>query len=74
MRAIVQDIATTVVKDGEVLVRMHAASVHLGDWMLVRGVPYIARTAVGLHKPTFIVPGAYREQRDDVGPHGPALA
>jgi hypothetical protein len=70
-----QDIARPVAKDGDVLIRVHAASVHLGAWILLRGVPYRVRTAVGLRKPTFIVPGAYREQRDeDAGLHGPALA
>ncbi|MGA7912907.1 MAG: NAD(P)-dependent alcohol dehydrogenase [Candidatus Dormiibacterota bacterium] len=70
MKAIVQDkygepeavlqlkeIPKPVVKDGEVLVRVHAASVHVGDWILVRGVPYIARMAVGLRKPKNHVPG-----------------
>src|SRR5947209_16666094 len=52
-----QDIAKPVVKDGEVLVRVHAASVHIGDWMLVTGVPYIARPAYGLRKPKNRVPG-----------------
>jgi NADPH:quinone reductase-like Zn-dependent oxidoreductase len=46
-----------VVKDGDVLVRVHAASIHVGDWILVRGVPYIARMAVGLSKPKSRVPG-----------------
>jgi NADPH:quinone reductase-like Zn-dependent oxidoreductase len=52
-----QDIAKPVVKGVEVLVRVHAASVHVGDWILVRGVPYIARMAVGLRKPKHRVPG-----------------
>jgi NADPH:quinone reductase-like Zn-dependent oxidoreductase len=52
-----QDIPKPVVKVGEVLVRVHAASVHVGDWILVRGVPYIARLAVGLGKPKNRVPG-----------------
>jgi NADPH:quinone reductase-like Zn-dependent oxidoreductase len=52
-----QEIDKPVVKDGEVLVRVHAASVHVGDWILVRGVPYIARMAVGLRKPKNRVPG-----------------
>ena len=43
-----QDIDKPVVKDGEVLVRVHAASVHVGDWVLMRGVPYIMRMASGL--------------------------
>jgi NADPH:quinone reductase-like Zn-dependent oxidoreductase len=40
-----------------VLVRVHAASIHVGDRILVRGVPYIARMAVGLNKPKNRVPG-----------------
>jgi NADPH:quinone reductase-like Zn-dependent oxidoreductase len=52
-----QDITMPVIKDDEVLVRVHAASVHVGDWMLVTGVPYIARPAYGLPKPKNRVPG-----------------
>lgn len=52
-----EDIARPAVKDGEALVRVHAASVHVGDWMLVTGVPYIARPAYGLRKPKNRVPG-----------------
>src|ERR1700682_422083 len=59
-----QDMARPVAKDGEVLVRVHAASVHVGDWMMVTGVPYIARPAYGLRKPKNRVPGT------DVGGDG----
>jgi NADPH:quinone reductase-like Zn-dependent oxidoreductase len=52
-----EDIARPLVKHGEVLVRVHAASIHVGDWILVRGVPYVARVAVGLRKPKNRVPG-----------------
>ena len=52
-----EDIAKPLVKDGEVLVRVHAASIHVGDWILVRGVPYVARLATGLPKPKNRVPG-----------------
>jgi NADPH:quinone reductase-like Zn-dependent oxidoreductase len=52
-----QDIVRPVIKDDEVLVRVHAASLHVGDWILVRGVPYVARMAVGLRKPKNRVPG-----------------
>jgi NADPH:quinone reductase-like Zn-dependent oxidoreductase len=52
-----EDIAKPLVKDGQVLVRVHAASVHVGDWILVRGVPYVARMATGLPKPKNRVPG-----------------
>jgi NADPH:quinone reductase-like Zn-dependent oxidoreductase len=50
-----QEIDKPAVKDGEVLVRVHAASVHVGDWLVVTGVPYIARPAYG--KPKGRVPG-----------------
>ncbi|MGZ3673230.1 MAG: NAD(P)-dependent alcohol dehydrogenase, partial [Ktedonobacterales bacterium] len=52
-----QDIAKPVVKDDEVLVRVRAASVHVGDWILMRGVPYVLRMASGLRKPKHRVPG-----------------
>src|ERR1700704_4296131 len=50
-----QEIAKPAVKDGEVLGRVHAASIHVGDWLVVTGVPYIARPAYG--KPKGRVPG-----------------
>ena len=52
-----QHIAKPVIKDNKVLVRVHAASVHVGDWILVRGVPYVVRMATGLRKPKNRVPG-----------------
>src|SRR5690348_1090691 len=52
-----QDIAKPVVKDDEVMVRVHAASIHVGDWLLVRGVPYVLRLFTGLRKPKNCVPG-----------------
>jgi NADPH:quinone reductase-like Zn-dependent oxidoreductase len=52
-----QDIATPVVKDGEVLVRVRAAAIHVGDWVFVNGVPYILRMVTGLRKPKDPVPG-----------------
>jgi len=51
----VQEIAKPIVKDGEVLVRVQAASIHVGDWLVVTGVPFIARPAFG--KPKGRVPG-----------------
>jgi len=53
----VQDIAVPAIKDDEVLVRVHTASVHVGDLVLVKGQPYIARMAVGMRKPKNPVPG-----------------
>ena len=39
------------VADGEVLVRVHAASVNPFDWHMLTGIPYIARAAIGLREP-----------------------
>jgi len=70
MKAIVQDkygspddvlelknIDKPVVKDDEVLVCVHAASIHVGNWVAVRGVPYIMRPMTGLLRPRNSVPG-----------------
>jgi NADPH:quinone reductase-like Zn-dependent oxidoreductase len=53
----IQDIAMPVVKDDEALVRVRAASIHVGDWLLVNGVPYVLRMVTGLRKPKNRVPG-----------------
>ena len=53
-----KDIDKPVVSDGEVLVRVHAAAVNLGDWHLLRGVPYVMRMVGGLRKPKREIPGA----------------
>ncbi|HTE65278.1 MAG TPA: NAD(P)-dependent alcohol dehydrogenase [Candidatus Binatia bacterium] len=45
------------VGDDEVLVRVHAASIHVGDWILMTGVPYVMRLGTGLGKPKNRVPG-----------------
>ena len=52
-----QDIDKPVIKDDEVLVRVQAASIHAGDWLMTRGQPYIARPAFGLLKPRDPVAG-----------------
>lgn len=44
-------------KDGEVLVRVHAACVAGDDWHLMRGLPFVARLGTGLFKPRNRVPG-----------------
>jgi NADPH:quinone reductase-like Zn-dependent oxidoreductase len=52
------DIDKPVVKDDEVLVRVHAASVHPDVWHVVRGLPYVLRLmGAGLLKPKNSVPG-----------------
>jgi NADPH:quinone reductase-like Zn-dependent oxidoreductase len=69
MRAIVQDrygseevlklgeVEPTRIGDDEVLIRVHAASVHVGDWILMTGVPQFMRLATGLRRPKHRVPG-----------------
>ena len=43
--------------DDGVLVRVHAVSLHAGDVVLLRGVPYAARFASGWPRPKNFVPG-----------------
>ena len=45
------EIDKPVVRDDEVLVRVHAAAVNPADWHFMRGLPYIARMIFGLRKP-----------------------
>jgi len=52
-----KDIDQPVVKDDEVLVRVHAAAVNPPDWAGVHGVPYIVRLAFGLRRPKLGVRG-----------------
>ncbi|MCC6628233.1 MAG: hypothetical protein IT340_12640 [Chloroflexi bacterium] len=44
-------VAMPVVGDDDVLVRVHAAAVHPGDYFLMTGVPYVVRLAFGLRRP-----------------------
>ena len=41
----------------EVLVRVRAAAVNIGNWHVLRGIPYAMRPAVGLFKPKHEIPG-----------------
>ena len=52
-----RDIDKPAIGDNEVLVRVHAASIHVGDWILMTGSPFIMRLATGLRKPNIRVPG-----------------
>lgn len=52
-----QEIEKPVIKDGEVLVRVHAAAIHAGDWLLMTGRPQLFRIGVGLRKPRKRIPG-----------------
>ena len=51
------DVDKPEIGEGEVLVRVRAASVHVGDWILMTGSPFIMRMATGLRKPKNRVPG-----------------
>ena len=53
-----QEIEKPEIGDNEVLVRVHAASIHVGDWILMTGSPFVMRLATGLRKPKNRVPGS----------------
>jgi NADPH:quinone reductase-like Zn-dependent oxidoreductase len=70
MKAIVQDqygapldvltldeIENPTVGDDDVLVKVRAAGVHIGDWLVGSGLPYMIRLGYGLTKPKSRVPG-----------------
>jgi len=52
-----QDIDRPEIADDAVLIRVHAASIHIGDWILMTGVPYVMRMGTGLSRPKNRVPG-----------------
>lgn len=53
-----QEVETPAVADDEVLVRVHAASVHPDVWHVLTGLPYVLRLmGAGLRKPKNPVPG-----------------
>jgi len=52
-----QDVDEPAVKDGDVLVRVHAAAVNPLDWHLLRGQPYLVRPTSGWLKPKRNIPG-----------------
>lgn len=52
-----EDVDVPVPGAGDVVVRVHTASVHVGDLVMVKGEPYVARMAVGMRKPKNRVPG-----------------
>jgi NADPH:quinone reductase-like Zn-dependent oxidoreductase len=53
----VREIARPVIKDHDVLVRVVAAGLHIGDCFGVRGAPFGMRIVSGLLKPKYGVPG-----------------
>lgn len=52
-----RDIDRPAIDDDEVLVRVHAAGLHVGDCFAVRGEPFPVRMATGLLRPRYGVPG-----------------
>ncbi|MFS0671645.1 NAD(P)-dependent alcohol dehydrogenase [Ornithinibacillus sp. 179-J 7C1 HS] len=52
-----KEIARPGLKENEVLVKVHAASINYGNIVLLRGKPYVARLAFGITKPKFLIPG-----------------
>ncbi len=52
-----RDIDKPVVGDGDVLLRVHAASVFIGDWHIMAGLPYLIRMISGLRGPKVRVRG-----------------
>ena len=51
------DMDKPVPRNDEVRIRVHAAAVNIGDWHLMRGVPYVMRLATGVRKPRRQIPG-----------------
>jgi NADPH:quinone reductase-like Zn-dependent oxidoreductase len=51
------DIDRPVVGTGEVLIRVHAASLFVGDWHILTGLPYAIRPISGLRRPKARVRG-----------------
>lgn len=52
-----RDIDRPEIGEGDVLVRVRAASIHVGDVILLSGSPYLMRLGTGLRKPKNRVPG-----------------
>jgi NADPH:quinone reductase-like Zn-dependent oxidoreductase len=52
-----REIDTPVIAETEVLVRVRAAAVHVGDVFGVKGSPFLVRLVTGLRRPKYGVPG-----------------
>lgn len=54
----IQDIDKPEIKDDQVLVEVRAAGIHIGDWLVISGLPYLVRLmGFGILKPKNLVPG-----------------
>lgn len=47
----IADVDTPVPATGQVLLQVSAASIHIGDWHLMTGLPLLARLALGIRSP-----------------------
>jgi NADPH:quinone reductase-like Zn-dependent oxidoreductase len=52
-----REVAVPAPEEAEVLIRVRAAAIHPGDWMVVTGRPYLARPMFGLLRPRKTTPG-----------------
>ncbi len=52
-----REVDKPVVKDNEVLVKVHALALHAGDLFFMRGMPYMVRISAGFPKPKNYIPG-----------------
>ncbi len=52
-----EEVPRPTLRDGDVLVRVHAASANAGDWHLLRGTPLPFRLVAGLRTPRFKIIG-----------------
>lgn len=52
-----EEVPRPTLRDGDVLVRVHAASANAGDWHLLRGTPLPFRLVAGLRTPKFKIIG-----------------
>lgn len=53
----VKEVQKPSVKDHQVLVKVHAASINYGNLVLLKGEPRLARLVYGLSKPKYSIPG-----------------
>src|SRR5436309_6663658 len=51
------DIDIPAIGDDDVLLRVHAAGAHIGDWHIMTGLPYLIRMSSGLRRPKARVRG-----------------
>lgn len=54
---VLADIDRPTAASGEVLIHVHAASVFIGDWHVITGLPYAVRPKLGLRRPKARVAG-----------------